>query len=100
MRELQRNKVGSQISRTYGKCLTEEQEIVSRWTEHYSELNNYESNGDTAILNYSQLPEDDLQPIVRDEVQIAEAALKRVSLLKVMIYQQNLLKLARTKDHG
>ena len=37
-----------------GKCLTEETEILSRWTEYCSELYNYESCGDNAVLNCSQ----------------------------------------------
>ena len=46
-----------------GKCLTEEKEILSRWTEYCSELYNYESCGDNAVLDCSQPPEEDLQPI-------------------------------------
>ena len=33
------------------KCLTEEQEILSRWTEYCSELYNHESYGDNAVLD-------------------------------------------------
>ena len=47
------------------KCLTEEQEILSRWTG--SELNNRESCGDNAVLNCSQSPED-LQSILREKL--------------------------------
>ena len=36
----------STIQDKSGKCLTEEKEILSRWTEYYSELYNYESCGD------------------------------------------------------
>ena len=35
-----------------GKCLTEEQEILSRWTEYCSELYNHESCGDNVVLDY------------------------------------------------
>ena len=58
------------------KCLTEEKEILSRWTEYCSELFNYES-GDNTVLDCSQPPEEDLQPIPRDEVEIAVASLKK-----------------------
>ena len=34
-----------------GKCLTEEKEILSRWAEYCSELYNYESCGDNAVLD-------------------------------------------------
>ena len=35
------------------------------------------SCGDNAVLDCSQLPEEDLQPILRDEVEIAVASLKK-----------------------
>ena len=60
-----------------GKCLTEEKEILSRWTEYCSELYNYESCGDYPVLDSSQPPEEDLQPILREEVVIAVASLKK-----------------------
>ena len=59
-----------------GKCLTEEQEILSRWAEYCSELYNYESYGDNTVLGCSQHPGEDLQPILHEEVEIAIAALK------------------------
>ena len=59
------------------KCLTEEKEILSRWSEYCSELYNYESCGDNAVLDCSQPPEEDLQPILREEVEIAVASLKK-----------------------
>ena len=36
----------SAIQDKSGKCLTEEKEILSRWTEYCSELYNYESCGE------------------------------------------------------
>ena len=59
------------------KCLTEEKEILSRQTEYCSELYNYESCGDNAVLDCSYPPEKDLQPILREEVEIAVAFLKK-----------------------
>ena len=67
----------STIQDKSGKCLTEEKEILCRWTEYYSELNNYESCGNNALLDCSQPPEEDLQPILREEAEIAVASLKR-----------------------
>ena len=58
-----------------GKCLAEEQEILCGWTDYCSELYNHESCGDNAVLDCSQLPEENLQPILRDE--IAVGSLKR-----------------------
>ena len=65
----------STIQDKSGKSLTEEKEILSRWTEYCSELYNYESCGDNAVLHCSQPPED-LQ-ILREEVEIAVASLKK-----------------------
>ena len=56
---------------------TEEKEILSRWTEYCSELYNYESCRDNAVLDCSQSQEEDLQPILREEVAIAVASLKK-----------------------
>ena len=47
----------STIQNKSGKCLTEENEILSRKTEYYLELYNYESCGDNAVLDYSQPPQ-------------------------------------------
>ena len=46
----------STIQDKSGKCLTEEKEILSRWTEYCSELNNYESCGDNTVLDCSPPP--------------------------------------------
>ena len=59
-----------------GKCLTEEQEVLSRWTEYCSELYNHKRCGDNAVLDCSQLPEEDLQQIFCDVVKISVASMK------------------------
>ena len=59
------------------KCLTVEQEILSRWTEYCSELYNYKTCEDNAVLYYTQPPKQDLQWIPRTEVEIAVASLKK-----------------------
>ena len=51
----------SNIQDKSGKCLTKEKEILSIWTEYCSDLYNYESCGDNAVLDCSQPPEEDLQ---------------------------------------
>ena len=78
MKDLTSEKQGrsSTIQDKSGKCLTEEQEILSRWPEYFPELHNYESCGDNAVLDCSQPPEK-LQPILREEVKIAVASLKK-----------------------
>ena len=79
VRDLTSEKQGrsSTIQDMSGKCLTEEKEILSRWTDYCSELYNYESCGDNAVLDCSQPPEEDLQQILREEVEIAVASLKK-----------------------
>ena len=79
MKDITSEKQGrtSTIQDKAGQCLTEEKEILSRWTEYCSELYNYESCGDNAVLDCSQPPEEDLQPILREEVEIAVASLKK-----------------------
>ena len=48
--------------RSFGKCLTEEWEILNRWTEYCSELYNHKANGDPSVLNCPQThTEDDLR---------------------------------------
>ena len=79
MKDLASEKQGrsSTIQNKSGKCLTVEKEILSRWIEYCSELYNYESCGDNAVLDCSHPPEKDLQPIFREEVEIAVASLKK-----------------------
>ena len=67
----------STIQDRSGNCLTEKQEILSRWTEFCSELYNHESSGDNALLYCSQPPEDDMQPILHKEVEVAVASLEK-----------------------
>ena len=48
-----------------GKCLTQERQILNRWTEHCSELYNYKANGDPSVLNCPQTDTEDDNPIIR-----------------------------------
>ena len=76
-----------------GKCLTEKQEILSRWIEHFPEPHNYETCGDNAVLDCSQ-PVENVQPILLEEVKIAAASLKKGKPAGVVIYKKTLFKLA------
>ena len=68
---------GPQLSRTWsGKCLTEEQELFSRWTEYCSEQYNNESSDDYAVLVCSQFPED-LHPYLCEEVEVVVESLNK-----------------------
>ena len=60
-----------------GKCLTEERQILNRWTEHCSELYNHKVNGDPSVLNYTQADIEDDHPILRREVEAAVQSLKK-----------------------
>ena len=48
-----------------GKCLTEERQILNRWTEYCSELYNYKANVDPSVLNCPQTDTEDDHPILR-----------------------------------
>ena len=54
-----------------GKCLTEERQILNRWTEYCSELYNHKANGDPSVLNYTQTNTEDDHSILRREVELS-----------------------------
>ena len=60
-----------------GKCLTEERQILNRWTQYCSELYNYKANGDPLVLNCSQTDTEDDHPILRKEFEAAVQSLKK-----------------------
>ena len=60
-----------------GKCLTEEREILNRWTNYCSELYNHKAKGDPSILNCPQIHTEDDHPILRKEVEAAVQSLKK-----------------------
>ena len=60
-----------------GKCLTEQRQILNRWTEYCSELYNHKANGDPSVLNCTQTDTEDDHPILRREVDAAVQSLKK-----------------------
>ena len=60
-----------------GKCLTEEREILTRWTDYCSELYNQEANGNPSVLDCPQTDTEDDHPILRNEVEAAVQSLKK-----------------------
>ena len=44
------------------KCLTEERQILNRWTEYCSELYNHKANGDPAVLHCPETHTEDDHP--------------------------------------
>ena len=59
-----------------GKCLTEENGILNRWTECCSDLYNYETDWGSIVLDCPQIPAEEHHPILREEVEVAVNALK------------------------
>ena len=60
-----------------GKCLTEEQDILKRWSEYCSELYNYSDTGYLDIPNVPPATNNDNYPILREEVKAAVTSLKQ-----------------------
>ena len=60
-----------------GKCLTEEKEILNRWTEYCLDLYPYETDGGgPTVLDCTQIPAEEHHPILREEVEATVKALK------------------------
>ena len=62
-----------------GKCLTEERQILNRWTEYEFELYNHKANGDPSALNCPQTDTEDDHTILRKEMEPAVQSLKKGS---------------------
>jgi hypothetical protein len=60
-----------------GKCLTEECDILKRWTEYCSELYTHEAKGDPARLHCPQSTNEDDHPILLEEVETAVKSLQK-----------------------
>ena len=60
-----------------GKFLTEEREILNRWTEYCTELYNHMANGDPSVLGCPQADTENDHPILRKEVEAAVQSLKK-----------------------
>ena len=52
-----------------GKCLTEEREILNRWTEYCSELYYHKASGGPSVLNCPQTDTEDDHPILHKEME-------------------------------
>ena len=60
-----------------GKCLTEEREILNRWTEYCTELYNHKTNGDPLVLDCPPRDIKDDKPILCKEVEAAVQSSKK-----------------------
>ena len=72
-----------------GKCLTEERQILNRWTEYCSELYNHKANGDPSVLNCPQTDTEDDHPVLCKEMVAAVQSLKKGKSAGVDNIQQN-----------
>ena len=79
MKELTSSKQGrtTTIQDKAGKCLTEEQDILKRWTEYCSELYTHTITGDPKVLDLPPAINNDSYPILREEVEAAVKSLKK-----------------------
>ena len=60
-----------------GTCLTENKDVLKRWTEYCSEMYNYRATGDQEVLNVHPATNSDNHPILREEVEAAVKTLKK-----------------------
>ena len=77
VKELTSSKQGrtTTIQDKAGKCLTEEQDILKRWTEYCSELYTHTTTGDPKVLDVPPSINNDSYPILREEVEAAVKSL-------------------------
>ena len=59
-----------------GKRLTENKDILNRWTEHCSELYSHKAKGDPEVLKHQPVTNTDNYSILREEVEAAVKSLK------------------------
>ena len=67
----ERHVTTSTIKNKGGEALTEEQDIMNRWTEYCNDLHNQPSGGDQSVLKCPNRPIEDPHPILREEVALA-----------------------------
>ena len=79
MKELTSLKQGrtTAIQDKAGKCLTEEQDILKRWTEYCYELYIHTTKGDPKTLDVHPTINNDIYPILREEAETAVKSLKK-----------------------
>ena len=82
-----------------GTCLTENEDILKRWTEYCSELYNYRAAGDPEVLNVPPATNNANHPILREEVEAAVKSLKKGKSAGVDNIPAELLQ-QRGRSHG
>ena len=66
VKDLTTEKQGKSTTIQVWNCLTEESEILNRWTEYCSDLYNYETDGNSIVLDCPQIPDEEHHPILRE----------------------------------
>ncbi|XP_068229351.1 uncharacterized protein [Palaemon carinicauda] len=61
----------STIQDEAGNCLTEEEDVLKRWTEYCSDLYNYQTNGNPSVTSCHKSSNNDDFPVQREEVEEA-----------------------------
>ena len=74
---------GTTVQDRSGKCLTEERQILNRWTEYCSQLYNHKANGNPSVLNCPHTDTEDDHPTLRREVEAAVQSLTNRKSAKV-----------------
>ena len=79
VKELTSSKFGrtTTIQDKAAKCLTEEQDILKRWTEYCSELYTHTTTGDPKVLDVPPPINNDSYPILQEKVEVAVKSLKK-----------------------
>ena len=79
-----------------GKCLTEEREILIRWTEYCAELYKHKADGDPSVLDCPQTDTEDDHPILGKEVEAATPQRQTLMTMKqknsMTIYRMSLIR--------
>ena len=60
----------------HGKRLTEDKDIINRWTEYCSKLYSHKAKGDPEVLKHPPVTNTDNYPIFREEVEAAVKSLR------------------------
>ena len=78
VRDLTSSKQGrtTTIQDKNGKRLTEDRDILNRWTEYCSELYSHKVKGDPEVLKHPPVTNTDSHPILREEVEAAVKSLR------------------------
>ena len=71
-----KNKIAVNIQDKDGKCITDKEDVLKRWTEYCSELYKHQANGDKSLLNVKEPTNQENFSILESEVEAAIQSLK------------------------